>query len=67
MLQKDKDVDPNNIIEGFYQQYQDRVDIGAEHSMFKNWINDKVRPSLIKIGYHGSAEDVLNLFKDYKS
>jgi hypothetical protein len=66
-LQRDKDVDPDNIIEGFYQQYQDRVFARANHSMFKNWIKDKVKPSLIKIGYHGSVEDILNLFKEYKS
>ena len=66
-LQGARDVDPDNIIEGFYYAYQERILARATPSMFRNWIKDKVKPSLTKIGYHGSTEDILNLFKDYKS
>jgi len=66
-LGQERDIDPAPIIERFYPQYEDRVFNRANPTMFKTWIKDKVKPSLIKIGYHGSLEDILNLFKDYKS
>ena len=62
-----KDVDLNYIIEGLFPQYQERVYSGATPAMFNNWIRERVKPSLVKIGYHGGIDEILKLFKDYKS
>lgn len=61
-----KDVDPSNIIEGLYPLYQERMYSGATPAMFNNWIRERVKPALVKIGYHGSIEEILKLFKGYK-
>ncbi|MBA7496668.1 hypothetical protein ES702_07277 [subsurface metagenome] len=64
---KNIDADINNIIGGLHSLYRERMYSGATPQMINFWIRDRVKPSLTKIGYHGSIEEILKLFKDYKS
>lgn len=52
------------IIEGLYPAYKERLGSGVIQTQMEFWIKERVKPSLNKVGYRGSIEDILNLFKD---
>lgn len=62
-----KEVNTDYVIGGLYEQYHNRVFTGVTDAMLLNWIEARVTPSLSKIGYRGTLEEILKLFKEYKS